>query len=462
MRVAILGPLEVHDDGGAVIAVAGARLRGLIARLALAGGQPVSTGALAEAVWDYDPPADVANALQTLVSRARRALGGAAAVEQSAAGYRLAVTPDDVDALRFERLVARGAAAEALALWRGPALADAGDFAEPFARRLEELRLEATVTFLTGEVDAGRAAARAGELEALVAEHPLHEKLTGLLMRALAAAGRQADALAAYEALRNPARRRARHRPGTAAAGGAPRGAARRGQRGTPRPLRLGPLGPPARTCGPSSPASLAATTRWPRYGRRWSGTGSSRWSARAGRARRGWPPRSPPERGTTRPTTRRTARQAAHGGWPDGTWPEGVWIAELASVTDAADVPAAVLGSVGLRESRLLPDGTQLLTSRDARTRLLEGLADARALLVLDNCEHLIDACAHLADALLAHSPRLRIVATSREPLGITGESLFVVPPLAEDPAAALFADRAAAVSPGFTPGRRDPPAGH
>ena len=92
--------------------------------------------------------------------------------------------------------------AEALALWRGPALADAGDFAEPFARRLEELRLEATVTFLTGEIDAGRAAARAGELEALVAEHPLHEKLTGLLMRALAAAGRQADALAAYEALR--------------------------------------------------------------------------------------------------------------------------------------------------------------------------------------------------------------------------------------------------------------------
>ena len=126
--------------------------------------------------------------------------------------------------------------------------------------------------------------------------------------------------------------------------------------------------------------------------------------------------------------------------------------MAELASVTDAADVPQAVLGSIGLRESRLLPDGTQRITSRDARTRLLEGLADARALLVLDNCEHLIDACAHLADALLAHSPRLRIVATSREPLGITGESLFVVPPLAEDPAVRLFADRAAAVSPDFT----------
>src|SRR5208282_2962115 len=71
---------------------------------------------------------------------------------------------------------------------------------------------------------------------------------------------------------------------------------------------------------------------------------------------------------------------------------------------------------------------------------------------LVLDNCEHLIDACAHLADALLARSPQLRIVATSREPLGITGESLFVVPPLGEDPAVRLFTDRAAAVSPEFT----------
>src|SRR5580692_774645 len=200
VRVAILGPLEVHDDGGAPVAVAGVRLRGLIARLALAGGQAVSTGALAEAVWDGAQPADVANALQTLVSRARRALGGAAAVEQSAAGYRLAVTPDDVDALRFERLVAEGAVAEALALWRGPALADAGDFAEPFARRLEELRLDAMVTLLARELDAGRS--RAGELEALAAAHPLHEKLTGLLMRALAATGRQADALAAYETLR--------------------------------------------------------------------------------------------------------------------------------------------------------------------------------------------------------------------------------------------------------------------
>jgi DNA-binding SARP family transcriptional activator len=249
VRVAILGALEVHDDGGAPVAVAGTRLRGLITRLALAGGQPVSTGALADAVWDCAPPAELANALQTLVSRARRALGGAATVEQSAAGYRLAVGPDDVDALRFERLVAEGDVAGALSLWRGPALADAGDFAAPFARRLEELRLEATVTFLTREVDGGRAAARAGELEALVARHPLDEKLTGLLMRALAATGRQADAVAAYAALRTRLADELGLDPGPQL-------------RAVHLEVLRGEITGPGRTCGRSSPASSAARTR--------------------------------------------------------------------------------------------------------------------------------------------------------------------------------------------------------
>jgi len=412
------------------VAVAGVRLRGLIARLALAGGQPVSTGALAEAVWDCALPADAANALQTLVSRARRTLGGAAAVEQSAAGYRLAVTPDDVDALRFERLVAEGAVADALALWRGPALVDAGDFAKPFARRLEDLRLDATVNFLARELDAGRAAARVGELEALAAEHPLQEKLTGLLMRALAATGRQADALAAYEALRgrlagelgiDPGPEvRAVHLQvlrGEIAVATAPAGRARTNLRAqltsfVGRTDEVARVGKALQTC-------RLITLVGP------GGAGKTRLAAEVAAAMRD-----------------NMLDEVA----------DGIWLAELASVTDAADVPQAVLGAIGLRESRLLPDGTQRIASRDARTRLLDGLADARALLVLDNCEHLIDACAHLADALLAHSPQLRIVATSREPLGITGESLFVVPPLDEDPAVRLFADRAEAVSPDFS----------
>jgi predicted ATPase/DNA-binding SARP family transcriptional activator len=444
MQVAILGPLEVHDDGGASVAVAGARLRGLIARLALAGGQPVSTGALSAAVWDRALPADAANALQTLVSRARRALGGPATVEQSAAGYRLAVAPDDVDALRFERLVAAGAVTEALALWRGPALADAGDFAEPFARRLEELRLDATVTVLTRELDAGRAAARVGELETLAAQHPLDEKLTGLLMRALAATGRQADALAAYEALRTRLAGELGLDPGSQL-----------------RTVHLAVLR--GEISAPPTPAGRARTNLRAQLT---SFVGRTDEVARVRKALESYRLVTlvgPGGAGKTRLATEVAAgvRDDPAGGardgarldsiGPDDLWSDGIWMIELASVTDAADVPQAVLGSIGLRESRLLADGQQRVTSRDARTRLLEGLADTRTLLVLDNCEHLIDACAHLADALLAHSPRLRIVATSREPLGITGESLFAVPPLAEDPAVRLFADRAMAVRPDF-----------
>ena len=430
MQVAILGPLEVHDNGGAPVAVPGARLRGLIARLALAGGQPVSTGVLADAVWDCAPPAEVANALQTLVSRARRALGGAATVEQSGAGYRLAITPDDVDALRFERLVAEGAVAEALALWRGPALADAGDFAESFARRLEELRLDASVTYLMRELDAGRAAARVGELEALVAQHPLHEKLAGLLMRALAATGRQADALAAYEALRTRLADELGIDPGP-------------GVRDVHLEVLRGEIAPAVAAAGRARTNLRAQLTSF---------VGRTDEVVRVGKALQACRLITlvgPGGAGKTRLAAEVAAavRDSALEEVADG-----IWLAELASVTDGADVPQAVLGAIGLREARLLPDGTQRITSRDARTRLLEGLADARALLVLDNCEHLIDACAHLADALLARSPELRIVATSREPLGITGESLFVVPPLEEDPAVRLFADRAAAVSPEFT----------
>ena len=197
MQVAILGPLEVSDDGGAPVVISGTRLRDLIVRLALAGGRPVSTSELGDAVWGDEPPADFANALQTLVSRARRALGGAQAVEQSAAGYRLAIRADDVDAFRFQRLLADGRTDEAMGLWRGPALADAGEFAAPQAQRLERLRLDALVARLAGEVAEDPAGGNVALLEALVASHPLDEKLTGLLMRALAATGRQADALAA-------------------------------------------------------------------------------------------------------------------------------------------------------------------------------------------------------------------------------------------------------------------------
>jgi predicted ATPase len=373
VRVAILGLLEVHGDGGPV-AVAGARLRRLIARLALAGGQPVSTTALAEAVWDGAPPADVANALQTLVSRARRALGGAGAVEQSAAGYRLAVAPGDVDALRFERLVAAGDVGEALALWRGPALADVGDLAGPFAHRLEELRLEATVTFLTRELDEGRAAAHAGELGSLAAEHPLHEPLTGVLMRALAATGRQADALAAYAGLRTRLADELGLDPGPPL------------QAVHLEVLRGEITGAPAPARGARSNLRAPLTS----FVGRQHEVAQVR---KALNAHRLVTLVGPGGAGKTRLAAEVAAELRDDAAARDaGAAPDGIWLAELASVTDGADVPLAVLAAVGLRESRRLAESAQRMAARDARTRLLDGLAGARALLVLDNCEHLQD----------------------------------------------------------------------
>ncbi|HEY6791081.1 MAG TPA: BTAD domain-containing putative transcriptional regulator, partial [Trebonia sp.] len=469
VRVTILGPFEVRSDAGDCLPVAGARLRDLVTRLALAGGKPVSTSALAEAVWADQPPADLANALQTLVSRARRALGGPAAIEQSPAGYRLAVTPDDVDALRFEQLAADGHVEEALALWRGAALEDAGDFAGPYARRLEELKLDATMTWLARELAEGRAAAHVAGLEALATESPLNEKVTALLMRALAATGRQAAALTVYEALRGRLADELGIDPGPqlqaihlevlrgkveasdgetrvgVAYGGTARGSRRTTSLPTPLTSFIGREDEVGRV-GNALAAYRLVTLVGP------GGAGKTRLAREvaakvaAGDAIAGH--RIPAGAGAANGAS--AAADPAVG--VAELAPDGVWMAELASVTDAADVPQAVLGSIGLRESRIMLDGAQRVTTRDAQTRLLDGLADARALLVLDNCEHLIDACAHLADTLLAHSPGLRIVATSREPLGITGESLLVVPPLAQDPAVRLFADRATAVSPGFT----------
>jgi len=462
VQVAILGPLEVSDDGGAPVVVSGARLRDLIVRLALAGGRPVSTSELGDAVWGDEPPADLANALQTLVSRARRALGGARAVEQSAAGYRLAIKPDDVDAFRFQRLLAEGRTEEAMGLWRGPALADAGEFAAPHAQRLERLQLDAIITRLTREVADDPANGNVALLEALVDNHPLDEKLAGLLMRALAATGRQADALAAYEAIRGRLAEELGIDPGAELQ--AVHLEVLRGEAAARRSAEGGQSanGASAADEGPRARTNLRAQLT--------SFVGREDDVARVLKALvqyRLVTLVGPGGTGKTRLAAEVAAVAAAGGGngasADVGGLPEGVWLAELASVTDPGAVPQSVLNAIGLREPRLLPDGTYRASSWDARSRLLEALADVRALLVLDNCEHLIDACAQLADELLRHCPELRIVATSREPLGITGESLLSIAPLSQPlpgtaaqeavgfPAVRLFAERAAAVSPGF-----------
>jgi len=180
LRIAILGPLEVRARSGLAVEVAGARLRRLLLRLALDPGRVVTSAQLVDAVWDDHPPAGAANALQTLVSRLRRLLPGV--LESSPSGYRLAVDAEAVDAVRFEALAlagrqqlgrdpdrARALLGEALALWRGPALADAATaaFAGPAVARLDGLRLQALEDRVEADLAAGATDRLVAELEEL-------------------------------------------------------------------------------------------------------------------------------------------------------------------------------------------------------------------------------------------------------------------------------------------------------
>src|SRR4051812_26478889 len=201
IEVRLLGPLEVAVPGGDV-EFEGAKQRRLFAALALRAPDAVSVDALVEAVWGREAPVGREQALQKQVSRLRARLGEGLPVRRRAAGYALEIEREAIDSRRFEAELeaARGdpgRLAEALALWRGPALADHrfDEFAQSEIGRLEELRLEAVEERLAAELAAGRAADLVGELRALVAEHPLRERLRGSLMLALYRAGRQADAL---------------------------------------------------------------------------------------------------------------------------------------------------------------------------------------------------------------------------------------------------------------------------
>jgi DNA-binding SARP family transcriptional activator len=214
VRIGILGPLEVRDAHGQLLPVGGTRLRSLLIRLAIGDGQAVPVDRLAADLWPRDAPADAANAVQALVSRLR-AVAGRDIVEHGPAGYRLTIPPGEVDAQAFEQLVGAARAslghgdhaaaadqlAAALDLWRGPALADVADasFAAPAIARLSELRLSAIEDRIDADLALGRGAGLVPEVEELATEHPLRERLRGQLMRALYAAGRQADALAVFE-----------------------------------------------------------------------------------------------------------------------------------------------------------------------------------------------------------------------------------------------------------------------
>ncbi|MCX2951535.1 BTAD domain-containing putative transcriptional regulator [Lentzea sp. NEAU-D7] len=438
MQIGILGPFEVRADDGTLADVPGARLRALLIALALQPGRVVPKAALVDWIWGENPPADAANALQRLVSRLRKALPDPS-VEGLTDGYRLAVDPDAVDAVRFERLGARARGDEgslrvqrlrdALELWRGPALQDVGlQDSEAFdaaATRLEGLRLTAVEDRFDAEIGLGRGAELVSELTDLVAAHPLREKLVAALMRALAAAGRHSEALLAYQRTREALADELGVDPSpelSALHVALLRGEVGRREENRRTNLRAELTSYIGKDADVTAVRELVAGHRLTTL----IGPGGSGKTRLAGE-------------------TGRTLL---------GDLPDGVWLVELAPLGQGSDVAQATLAALGLRDA-LLGEAV----NAEPVERLITAIRDREALIVLDNCEHVIESAAAFAHRLLGECRRLRVLATSREPLGITGEALWSVGPLAlpdEDadftaienaPAVQLLRDRAAAV---------------
>ncbi|MFC8918128.1 ATP-binding protein [Streptomyces sp. NPDC057116] len=460
MRVGLLGSL-VFDTGAGPVPVGGARLRALLARLALDAGRAVRPGTLVEDLWGDTPPADPVNALQSLVSRLRGLAADPSSLVHGPAGYRLAVEPAAVDALRFADLARTGhellarsrpdeaaeVLREALGLWHGPALADVREapFAAGEAERLARARLAALGDRIGADLARGAAGpALVAEVQALTARHPLHEGLHAQLIRALAATGRNAEALAVHAELRARLADTFGSDPGpdvTAAhlavlrAPAAPLPPARRAQE-PPRPRVDGNLD----TC----PTSFVGRGR---DVRRVTGLlGRVRLVTLVG----------PGGAGKTR-LAQVCGRELAP--------PGGVWSVGLAPV-GAGGVPNAVLDVLRARGGRppVRARADRGGCPEETVAALVEALAGEELVLLLDNCEHVVDEAAPLVAALLSRCPGLRVLATGRQPLRIDGEHLHEVGPL-ELPAPGsptgraracaavrLFEDRAAAVAPGFT----------
>ncbi|WP_033292102.1 BTAD domain-containing putative transcriptional regulator [Amycolatopsis jejuensis] len=422
MRIGVLGAVVAWDGAGGPVAVGGPRGRALLALLAADAGRFVSPERLIDGLYGEDPPEGAANALQSQVSRLRSALK--LPIELTSAGYCLRVEPDEVDMHRFERLAAAGRRelaagdptrasdllGEALALWRGPAAATQ-------ATRLDELRAEAAADRVDAEISLGRAADVLDELRAAIADHPVRERPHAQLVRALHAVGRTAEALTAFEDARRTLADELGADPGPdlteahlAALRDEPANAA------MPLPAQL--------TSFVGRDRELRQVADLLQHARLVTLLGPG---------------------GTGK--TRLAVEAAANAG--------PCVFAELAPHV-ADDVPQAVLTALGLRETALRGPGRQ-----DPAERLVSALRDQKTLLVLDNCEHVVAAAAQLVARLLPACPGLRVLATSREPLGITGEQLAPVPRLAVPPsgtrdagtypAVRLFLDRARASDPAF-----------
>jgi predicted ATPase len=449
VQIGMLGPLQIRADDGALLEMPGARIRALLVALALEPGRVVPRARLVDWIWGEQPPSDVANALQALVSRLRRVLPEGT-IDGQAGGYRLTVEPQAVDAVRFRQLVdqARGGEdlqrarllRDALELWRGAAMEDVGlqDSAafDAVIDQFDGLRLAAMEDLCDAEIRLGRGAELVTELTELVALHPLRERLVAALMRALGVAGRGAEALIVYQRAREALADALGVDPSPELS--ALHLALLRGE--------LGPQQDPTTKEHEDRKTNLRAelTTF---VGRHADVTAVRKLIAE----HRLTTLTGPGGSGKTRLAVE-TARSLL------GDLPDGVWLVDLASIGVSGDVAQSALAALGLRDAML--GGAP---NADPMDRLIAAIRERETLLILDNCEHVIESAASFAHRVLGECQRLRILATSREPLGITGEALWQVEPLAlpakgadlvevaSSQAVQLLQDRAAAVRKDF-----------
>ncbi len=425
-RYRVLGPIELAGPEGTV-RLASEQQRALLAMLLVEANRPVEVSRLADELWGARLPSDPRVALRTQISRLRKRLSDDALITGDNA-YRLRVESGELDAARFEDFVKRADAAptadavslldQGLALWRGPALAEFADrtFAQPEAVRLDELR--ATARERRGEllVAIGRAGEAIADVEALLVENPEREGARGVLMRALYRSGRHTEALRVYQAWRRHLGEELGLEPSpelklleqqilqhdVAGSGG-------REWHAVPRPVTS--------FFGRASDITQVDDA-----------LKQSRLVVLCG----------PGGVGKTRLAVEVASRIS-------GRYPHGVAFCDLSLIARGADVARVVSAAVAMEERG----------PRDLTDQLVGHLRNRHCLLVMDNCEHVIDAVARLAARLIENTPHADVLATSREPLAVPGEYVVPVGPLptegTDTAAAALFVDRARAALPGF-----------